>query len=229
VPLTIAQAITRLTASQQNPFLTKYGTMSSPQQVQRINEILDTWYTSDSWRGVRKTVDLTSVLGIITLPATYLRVEKRIAITSPGCCGWFYDIKPMEWQFQTGGPGWFDPERCCIGAAIDLGDNSSGQRQYQLTGDTDTVDSRTYTGLARLRYNFTTDTSTPIIPDCYTALEISARAMRAMDTNATGLAQELWGQAFARLDSDLGQYQMGDENGVLQLDPSCALGITNIV
>lgn len=227
---TVATALSRLTAQQRNPFVTTYGTMSSAQQLARINEILDIWYCSDSWRGVRSVVTgLTSSGGVISLPATQLRADKRITITTDGHTGCYYEIKTLEWQFQNGGPGYFDVTKgCCMGAAIDLGD-TSGIRQYQLTGLSATLDTYAYAAVCRKRFNFITDTATVVVPDCYSALETSVRAMAAKDANANELAQSLWAQAFARLDSDLGQFEMGDDLGVFAIDPSSALGCPNLV
>jgi len=226
---TVAGALTRLNASQRNPFLTTYGLMSAGQQLQRINELLDIWYVSDSWRGIRGVIVLTSVLGIVSLPAAYLRADKRITITTAGHEGCYYEIKPIEYQFQSGGPGYWDVSRGCFGVAIDLGD-VAGIRQYQLTGNTTTLDSYAYKAVCRKRFNFITDTATVVVPDCYSALELSVRAMAAADANANELAKDLWNQAFIKLDSDLGQFQDGDEWPVMQLDPFLGMGsVPNLI
>jgi len=223
IVFTISQALTRLTSQQNNPFTTTYGTMNPPQQLQRVNQILDKWYESESWRGVRSVIALTSSGGVISLPAAWLRAEKRIAVTTEGKCG-FYEIKPLGYQFQTGGPGYFDVTKGCLGVAIDLGDNTNGVRQYQLTGVVADLDALSYSAVLRKRYVYATDTSTVVIPDCFTALEISVRAMAASDANAVELSNGLWAEAFAVLDSGLGQFEAGNDFGVLETDPMCAQG-----
>lgn len=226
---TIAQALTRLNALQRNPFTTSYGTMSSGQQLARINQILETWYDSDSWRGVRSVQALTSSAGIIALPAAYLRAEKRISVTTTGKGG-FFQIKPIQYQFESGGPGWFDVTKNSPGVAIDLGDNASGVRHYQLTGVAADLDALAYSAVLRLRYVYATDTAPAVIPDCFSALELSIRAMAAADANANELSLNLWLQAYQKLDSSLGQYEEGNDMGILQIDPFIGMGsVENLV
>lgn len=220
---TIAQAITRLTAGQHNLFKTQYGTMTAPQQLARINEILDRWYESGSWRGVLvPDVALTSSGGIVSLPAAYLWVDKRIVITTDGHEGCYYETKPLTYRYQPNGPGY-----CvgCLGVAVDLGDNGSGVRQYRLTYDPDhyaAVDALAYAAVLRKRYVWATDTTPTVIPDCYAALVLSARAMAAEDEQAVGPAADYWAQAYAVLDSNLGQFEEGNDLGVMPIDPLCA-------
>lgn len=223
IVFTIAQALTRLTAQQRNPFKTTYGTMTDPQQLQRINQILETWYDSDSWRGVRSVEALTSSGGIISLPAAWLRAEQRISVTTEGKCG-FFEIKPLEYQFQSGGPGYFDVTEVCYGVAIDLGDNASGVRRYQLTGTALDLDFLAYRAVLRRRYVYAVDTVPTVIPDCFPALELSVRAMAAADAGANDLSKDLWAQAYQKLDSNIGQFNQGTEYGVMQMDPHCGIG-----
>ncbi|MDO6575610.1 hypothetical protein, partial [Staphylococcus pasteuri_A] len=78
--------------------------------------------------------------------------------------GQYYEIKPLEYQFQPNGPGYFDVTEGCVGVAIDLGDNASGVRRYQLTGNTTDLDALTFSAVLRKRYVWATDTSTTVIP-----------------------------------------------------------------
>lgn len=222
---TIAQALTRLTAGQNNLLKTSYGVMSNDQKLQRINEILDRWYEAEDWRGVRSVQALTSSGGIISLSAGYLRADKRISITTAGREGDFFEIKPLDWQFQTGGPGYFDVTTgCnCFGVAIDLGDNASGVRRYQLTGDATVLDALTYSAVLRKRYVWATDTTPTVIPDCYTALELSVRARHMEDENAFDTANQLWQSVWTMLDSNLGQFEQGNDFGSMPIDPLCSV------
>lgn len=220
---TIAQALTRLTAGQHNLLKTQYGVMSAAQQLQRINEILDRWYEAEDWRGVRSVQALTSVSGIISLPAAYLRADKRIVVTTEGHCGCYFEIKPLEYQFQLDGPGYFDvTEGCCYGVAIDLGDDASGVRRYQLTGEAATLDTYAYKAVLRLRYVYATTTTPVVVPDCYSAIVLSVRAFNAEDEGAYDVANNLWGQVFQMLDDNIGQFEEGNDWGVMPIDPLCA-------
>lgn len=199
--------------------------MSAGQQLQRINEILDSFYEDGTWRGVRLPLALTSSSGVITLPAGYLRLDKRIRITTDGHYGCFIDIVGPEWRYRANHPGTCDK-------AVDLGDNASGQRQYRLTEDTEqyaTYDALTYEGLARKRFVYITDTATVVVPDNYSALELGWRAKHAQDEQANELAKDLWGQAFAKLDAGLGEFEQGNEMGVMPMDPMSAAPCYNAV
>ena len=197
--------------------------MTDGQKLQRINEILDRWYEAEDWRGVRSVQALTSVGGIITLDAGYLRADKRITITTAGHEGCFYEIKPLDYQFESSGPGYFDVATGCLGVAIDLGDHTNGQRRYQLTGDTTVLDAFTYKAVLRKRYVWATDTTPIVIPDCYTALELSVRARHMEDEGAFDTSRGLWQDVWTMLDSNLGQFEQGNDFGSMPLDPLCSV------
>lgn len=227
---TIAQALTRLSSGARNLFVTSQGTLSAGQQLQLINEILEEWYKNESWRGVREVVgSLTPSSGIISLAAGYLRADKRFTITTDGHEGCFYEIKPLDFQFQTNGPGYYDVTELCLGVAIDLGDNASGVRRYQLDGATATVDAFTFSAVLRKRYVFATDTTPTVIPDCYPALERSVMAKIALYEGDLDRANKLWSDAFQLLDVDLGQFEEGNDFGALSMDPLCAAPQYNAV
>ncbi len=224
---TIATAIDRITAENGDLFLN----FSPAQALQRINRIISAWYESASWRGVKEEITFSSVSGLVTLDEEWLRLEKRIvALNSDGCSLGFFEIKPLEYKYQTGGPGYFqDDQACCLGVAIDKGDSSTGQRRYQLTGDPDVLDTYTLSAIARKRYVYATDLDTIVVPDCYSALELAARAMKAQDDVASDLAADYWAQSYAALDGNIGQFEEGNELGVMQIDRGVALTCGNMM
>lgn len=227
---TIAQALTRLASGARNLFITSQGTLSSGQQLQLINQILEEWYKNESWRGVREVVDgMTSTSGILSLAAGYLRADKRFNITSDRFKGGFLEIKPLDYQSQPNGPGYFPPSEGCIGLAIDLGDNASGVRRYQLTGAADALDELTFSAVLRKRYVYATDTTPTVIPDCFPALELSAMAMIARYEGDIDRSNKYWSDAYQLLDSDLGEFEAGNELGSMQIDPLCAAPSYNAI
>lgn len=221
---TIAQALSRLSSGVRNLFVTSQGTLSSGQQLQLTNEILEEWYKNDSWRGVREVATgLVTSGGILTLGAGYLRADKRFNVTTTGHEGCFYEIKKLDYQSQPGGPGYFDVTKAgCLGVAIDLGDNASGVRLYQLTGSVAVLDALTFSAVLRKRYVYAADTSPTVIPDCYPALELSVMARVALSEGDLARSRELQQEAYALLDADLGQFEEGADFGVMPIDPTCA-------
>lgn len=213
---TVSQALTRLTSGPRNLFITSQGTLSAGQQLQRVNEILEKFYDKGDWRGVHVPVALTSVLGIITLDAAYLRLD-GLAIAS---CNFIVPIKNMSYGYQVGGPGLQDWTEYGNTVALDMGDNSSGLRQYQITGCPDANDVLALTGLARKRFTWITDTSTVVVPDCFGALRTAVLAMNAEDEQATEIASKLWADAFTELDNNHEEFEAPQSAGILQLDPA---------
>ena len=139
-------------------------------------------------------------------------------------------IKNLSYAYQSGGPGIQDWEQFGKTVALDLGDSVEGQRQYQITGDPDASDSLTFTGLARRRYIWISDTANVVIPDCYSALELGVRAKAAADANANDLSKDLWAQAFSELDNNADEFEAPQSSGILQLDPCfTAARIPNIL
>ncbi len=231
---TLATALSRLAGGVRNVFVTSQGTLSSGVQLQLLNEILEEWYKNDSWRGVREVVSgLTTSSGILTLAGGYLRADKRFNITTAGREGSFYEIKKLDYQSQPSGPGWFDVSKGGLGAAIDLGDNASGVRRYQLDGgrggDFSFVDSLTFSAVLRKRYVYATDSSPVVIPDCYPALELSVMARVALSEGDLSRSKELQQEAYQLLDADLGQFEEGADFGVMPIDPLCAAPNYNAV
>lgn len=221
---TISTALSRLSGGVRNLFVTSQGTLSSGQQLQLVNEILEEWYKNDSWRGVREVVGtLATSGGILTLAAGYLRADKRFNVTTDGHEGCFYEIKKLDYQSQPGGPGYFDVTKAgCLGVAIDLGDSTGGVRRYQLTGSTAALDALTFSAVLRKRYVYATDTATTVIPDCFPALELSVMARVALSEGDLTRSRELQQEAYALLDADLGQFEEGGDFGVMPIDRLCA-------
>lgn len=229
----IATALSRLAAGRFNLFLTQNGVMSASQQLARYNQIMEEFWLRGTWPGLHTEISLTPASGVITLGASYLRLDGLSSaenFTPPEVGSWFsIDIKPMQFRWQPGGPRYFDAGNACAVVAIDQGDNASGQRVYQLTGDTTVLDARLYKGFARKRYVYATDTADKVIPDCYSALELGVRAFNARDEQSE-LADKLWAEALQALDDSTGQFNQGNEFGVLQTDPAIGMGcVPNLV
>lgn len=219
---TIAQAITRLTTGPINCF--KAG-LTSGQQLQRVNECLERFYDKGTWRGVHQTIPLTSVNGVITLPAAYQRID---GLSVPKC-GVLVKIKSNLYPFQENGPHLQDWTKYCPTVAIDLGDVNQ-QRQYQLTGSIDRLDSFAYMGLARIRYVWTTDTSTIVVPDSYQALRMGIIALGQQDELANDQSRALFAEALQELEGNLAEFNDDFAYGEVQLDTHYGMGgVCNLV
>ncbi len=230
---TIATAFTRLSAGPHNLFVTAQGTMDATQKLSRYNAIMEEFWLKGSWPGLHKEISLTTTSGLMTLPAAYLRLDGLTysnAFTPPEHGSWSnIPLQPMQFMWQPGGPQYFDANSSCAVFAIDQGDNSSGQREYQLTGDTTTLDAYTYKGFARKRYVYATSTSDTVIPDCYSALEWAFRSFQARDENSEWAAP-YWASALQALDDSMGEFMEGNEYGVLQTDPIIGMGqVPNLI
>ena len=231
VSFTIANAAARLTGSRFNLFLTQNGIASSVQQLQRINQVLENFWLKGTWPGLHTEATLTSSSGVITLDSAYLRLDGLAVsedFTAPDTGCWAnVAIKPMQYRWQPGGPGYFDPTEACGVIAYDMGD-VGGVRKYQLVGETAVLDTYEYRGFCRRRYTWATADSTVVMPDCYPALEYGVRAMNAEDEKS-GDQDALWAKAYQALDDSMGQFNQGNEYGVMQVDPGVALNCVNLV
>ena len=216
----IATALSRLGAGRFNLWIGQNGTASAGQQLARYNQIMEEFWLKGTWPGLHEEITLASVSGVITLGAAYLRLDglsASPAFTPPAAGCWSQiAIKPMQHRWQPGGPGYFTPTVACDVIALDRGD-AAGVRVYQLTGVTATLDAWTYTGFARKRYIYATDTATVVAPDCYSALELGVRAFNARDERADD-ADKLWAEALQALDDSMGQFNEGNDFGVMQMD-----------
>lgn len=214
---TIADAITRLDGG---PRVVWRAGLSSGQKLQRINEVLEIFYTQGSWRGLHDIITLTSVGGIVTLPAGYQRLDGRLAASA---CGGYFDLKSQAYGFVGNGPNNQDWSLTGLGVAIDLGD-TAGQRRYQLSGNATTNDALTLQGYARRRYVWATDTATVVVPDSYVALRKGVYALGREDEADDSRAGSKMSEALAELDSDLREWN-GPDWGTVQIDASIGMGM----
>lgn len=203
---TVATAITRLTSGPTNAF--GDNSITSPQQLQRVNEVLEYFYDQGTWRGVQAAASLTSSGGIITLASSYQRLDGLVlpqyAQKVP--------IKSQQWAFQQGAIHAQDWSTFGDLLAIDMGDNASGQRQYQLTGNPTNLDALTFTGLARKRFNWITDTATVVAPDSYQALVKGVLAFRAIDNQDKDSFERLMAEAMTCLNGSLGEFEVEEKS-----------------
>lgn len=197
---TYSTAITRLGAGATSCF--KPGSTDA-QKLQRLNEVLERFHEFGTWRGVHETISVTSTSGIITLAAAYLRLD-ALAIPS---LAQKVPIKSQQWAFSSGGPMVQDWSLYSFLVAIDLGDNSSGVRRYQITGDTDYLDSLTFSALARKRYTWVTDIGTTVIPDSFQALRQGVLALAMEDEGDDEGCKMLFAEALSVLNGNLQEFE----------------------
>jgi hypothetical protein len=213
---TVATAITRLTSGPTNIF--GDGSLTSGQQLQRINEVLEYFYEFGTWRGVQTPIPLTSTNGIITLSASYLRLD---GLTIPAYAQGV-EIKSMGWAFSANGPKFQDWTQYATCIAMDMGDNSSGLRQYQLTGGTTQLDALSFEGLARKRFTWITDTSTVVTPDSYDGLVQGILAFRARDNQDRDAFNTYIGMALQSLNGNLQEF--GPDDRQVQVELTTGMG-----
>jgi len=218
---TVSTAITRLTSGPTNIF--GDNGINSSQQLQRINEVLEYFYDQGTWRGVQATITITTSSGVMTLPAAYQRLD---GLALP-LYAQQVPIKSQQWAFQNGSIPVQDWTQYGNLVAIDMGDNGSGQRQYQLTGNTTNLDALSFTGLARKRFNWITDTSTVVVPDSYQSLVKGILAFRAMDNQDKDSFERLMGEAMSCLNGNLGEFEV--EQKSLQVECSTGFGFSPYV
>lgn len=198
--ITLATAITRLTSGPVNLF----GGLTSGQQLQRVNEVLERFYDEGTWRGLHDTIPLASSGGVITLTVAYQRLD-GLAVPADNC---IYDIRSDNWAFSKSGPGPQDWTKYGQSVALDQGDSAGGQRQYLITADAPTVDAKTFQGWARKRYTWATDTSTVLYPDCYQALALGVKWLFAEDEKQTKSAEEWHQMALRALNGNLDEFEI---------------------
>lgn len=220
MPFSAATAITRLTSGPVNAF--KAG-ISSAQQLQCINEVLERFYEFGTWRGLHDTVTLTSSSGIITLSSAYQRLDglgvPAINMSIP--------IKTQQWAFSTGGPKPQDWTLYGQAVALDLGDNASGQRQYQLSGNTTSNDALSYSGLCRKRFTWITNTATIVFPDTFQALRMGVLARGMEDEGANNEAEAMFNRTLAVLNGNLQEFEPEEKQVVMA--PEFGFGSTALV
>ncbi len=172
---TIADAISRIDAQ---PEIVFTAGMSSGQKLQRINEVLESLWTFGTWDGLLADVVPVSSGGIITLNIAY-RILDVLRVPS---LGGRVPIKNQQWKFGPEAAGVADWNQYGWLLAFDLGDTGAGgARRYQITGDPTYADSLTYSGSAKKRYTWATDTATVVVPDCFQAVLTAVRAFHWKD------------------------------------------------
>ncbi len=175
VSFTIAEAIARVDA-QPEPVWTPG--MSSAKKLQRINEVLEALWTFGTWDGLLADVAPTSSGGIITLDIAY-RVLDLLTVPS---LGGRVPIKNQQWKFGPEAAGVTDWTQYGYLLAFDLGETGSGgARRYQITGNAAYADALTYSGSAKKRYTWATNTATVVVPDCFQAVLTAVRAFHWKD------------------------------------------------
>lgn len=217
---TVATAITRLTGSGVNAFP---ATFDAGKQLQRINEVLEMFYDQGTWRGLHDTISLTTTSGIITLSATYQRLD-GLSIPAQGT---IVPIRSMQWAFSPGGPGTQDWTLYSELVAIDLGDNGSSQRRYQVSGNTTATDALTFSGLARKRFTYITDTASVVSPDCYRGIKLGVEAMRWKDEGDDARYQSVFAEALQALNGNLQEFDPDFRQVIVQ--PSFGMGSMPLV
>ena len=217
MPFSFATAISRLTSGPTNAF--KAG-LSSAQQLQRVNEVLDRFYELGTWAGVLTTISgLTTTAGVLSLPSSYIRLD-GLSIPAKGE---IIPIKSQEWAFSEAGPGMQDWTQYGELVAIDQGD-TNGVRTYQLTGDPSKLDLLVLAGLARKRYTWVTDTATIIVPDSYQAIRLGVIALGWEDEGDNGRYQATMDRALGVLNGNYDQSESDTEHGVVAVEMATSMG-----
>lgn len=204
----VATAITRLTGSGRNAFP---ATFTSGNQLQRINEVLERFYEMGSWRGLHDTISLTSTNGIIALSSAYQRLD-GLSIPAQNT---IISIKPMAWAFSSGGPGSQDWTQYSELIALDQGD-VGGVRKYQVSGNAANNDTLTFSGLARKRFTWITNTADIVCPDSFQALKLGIEAFQMEDENAHEEARAKFAEALQILNGNLQEFEPEVKQIVIQ-------------
>lgn len=191
--------------------------MTSVEHLNRVNEVLDRMYNDGTWRGVESVVNLTTTGGILTLSASYIRLNK-LAIPAQNID---VPVRPMGFQFSPNGPMAQDFTLYGPTIALDQGE-TSGQRKYQITGDTATLDTITFRGWVAARFTYITDTSTVVVPDCFPALRIGVLALGKEDAGAISERNTLWSDCIRMLNGNLQEFQPDFRQ--VHVQPAFAMG-----
>lgn len=197
----VATALSRLDSGPKSAFT---AGLTSDQKLQRVNEVLEYFFEMGTWRGLHDTISLTSSSGIISLPTGYQRLDALGDAANIR----IIPIKSQQWAFSQGGPGFQDWTLYSGNLiAIDLGDNSSSVRRYQLTGTAANNDTLSLTGLARKRFIWITNTANLVYPDSYQALFAGVRAFGWRDEGDNDRFKSEIGDALAILNGNLGEFE----------------------
>lgn len=210
----VATAITRLTGSGKNAFQAGF---TAGNHLQRINEVLERFYEFGSWRGLHDTIDITTTSGIISLSTAYQRLD-GLSIPSLNA---LVPIKSQKWAFSPGGPGAQDWTLYPELIALDQGD-TAGVRKYLVSGNATANDALTFSGLARKRFTWITNTADIVEPDSFQALRLGVQALGWEDEGDTERYQAVFQQALQVLNGNLQEFEPETKQVVIQ--PSIGLG-----
>ncbi len=198
---TFGTAIARLSNGPTSAF--KPG-ITADQKLQRLNEVLEEFFDLGTWRGVHAEIEMTTTLGVLTVPREYQRLD---GLGIPSLNINLGQPKSQQWAYQRGGPGIQDWGLYGELVYIDMGD-VNGTHQYQVTGSTVDLDALTFKGLARKRYVWQTDTGAECIPDSFQALSIGVRALGMRDEGANNPeARAMMDEAISVLNGNLGEFE----------------------
>lgn len=227
MPITIAQAITRIT-DQPEPVWSPG--MTDAQKLQRINESLDNLYILGTWDGFLEEITVTTTNGVVALNPKYQTLE---GLRDPE--GRDVSIKTQTWKFSKSAPNIEDWNKwqgnpIAFDLGIQTGGANSGKRLYQIPGDPAVIDTKQYKAIARLKYVWATSTSTLVIPDSFEALLFAVRALHWRDVGDLQRYDLEIAKAADLLERTLNEI-IGDEDmGVLALERDTSGGtILNLV
>lgn len=214
MPFSFFTAITRLTGSGKNAFPANF---SGANQLQRVNEVLERAYDYGSWRGLHDTISITTTGGIISLSTAYQRLD-RLAVPAQATD---VPIRSMQWAFSPNGPGNQNWTLYPVLVAIDQGD-VSGVRKYQVTGNPTAIDALTFSGLARKRFTWVSDTSTIVVPDCFQGVKLGVQALGWEDEGDKARHDAVWAEALQAFNGNLQEFE--PEMKQVQIQRSFGLG-----
>ncbi len=214
MPFTLAVAKSRLESGFPSSFT---AGATDAQKIQRINEALDLFYEYGTWRGLRVIVPLTTTGGILTLASAYERLD-GLGVASLNC------IVPIQGQQYQFSPGALLPQDWTLSSellALDQGD-TAGVRSYQITGNTTSLDALAFTGEARRRFTWLSDTAAAIYPDSYSALVQGVQALNWRDAGDGERYAASLAEALRILNGDVREFN--PQNRQAQLSPVLGLG-----
>lgn len=211
---TAATALTRLSSGPTDAF--RAG-LTSGQKLQRLNEVLEKAYDEGTWRGLHDTLSpldgttITTTGGIITLANTYQRLDK-LAVPSMAMD---VPIRSMEWAFSTGGPGNQDWTLYLTMVAVDQGD-VGGVRKYRLTGNPTSLDAMQFSGMARKRFTWISNTADTVFPDCYNGINLGVIAFGCRDERDNAGYNYYWQEALRAFNGNLAEFEPETKQVVIQ-------------
>lgn len=149
--------------------------------------------------GLNENVEITSIDGILTVEVAPegSTPSSGITIQDQGN-GQFYNI---------------GSDNGIIGLYTATPTSSGSNRKYQIPGPFSITNNLIFSGMAKLRYIYASDTNTVVEPDCFEALMMAIRAIHWYDTGDTKRAEEEFNTAVKLVNADLGQVQQDADMG----------------